>query len=295
MKKIIALVLALFSLCAEAQITINIGGGNRDRVVDGRRGMDRDRRGTTYLDAGSTAKIYVPGYILDMHPTSIRFDGNSYVRVQYSNNREATILGLRSTNGTQVVMTYKWTEKTETGSKFHEETYSFPVVVNRVDPESITIRQMYTVGWGKVVNLSPSLYPDYAECGFSYDSENPKVAQVSYGLIRGESLGETTITVRTSNGLSASALVRVVVPPCESVKFDNTNKKFGKVGDEQHLSARFTPEHAEPVLSWESSDPNIAYVDENNVLHAVGEGKVTITLHSDNGEKYHRKYKIKAK
>ncbi len=51
-----------------------------------------------------------------------------------------------------------------------------------------------------------------------------------------------------------------------------------KVGGTHPLYAKFTPEYLIGDLTWESSDPDIAYVDENGVVHGVLAGKATITV-----------------
>jgi len=50
------------------------------------------------------------------------------------------------------------------------------------------------------------------------------------------------------------------------------------VGKTHPLYAVFTPEYLIGDLTWESTDPDIAYVDENGVVHGVLAGKVTITV-----------------
>ena len=50
------------------------------------------------------------------------------------------------------------------------------------------------------------------------------------------------------------------------------------VGKTHPLYAKFTPEYLIGDLTWESTDPDIAYVDENGIVHGILTGKATITV-----------------
>lgn len=57
-----------------------------------------------------------------------------------------------------------------------------------------------------------------------------------------------------------------------------------KVGESQTITVKLTPKQAETILTWQTSDPNVATVDETGTVTAAGEGKATITATAENGK-----------
>ncbi len=57
-----------------------------------------------------------------------------------------------------------------------------------------------------------------------------------------------------------------------------------KVGESQQLNVKLTPKQAETTLTWQTSDPTVATVDENGTVTATGEGRATITATAENGK-----------
>ncbi len=55
-----------------------------------------------------------------------------------------------------------------------------------------------------------------------------------------------------------------------------------KVGASHQLYTKFTPDYFVGDLTWESTDPDIAYVDHNGVVHGKLAGKATITVSCEN-------------
>ena len=57
------------------------------------------------------------------------------------------------------------------------------------------------------------------------------------------------------------------------------------VDDTEQLIATIVPENAtNKKVSWESSNPNVATVDENGVVTAILSGKTTITVTTKDGK-----------
>ncbi|WP_432649957.1 InlB B-repeat-containing protein [Huintestinicola sp.] len=64
--------------------------------------------------------------------------------------------------------------------------------------------------------------------------------------------------------------------PCRSIELDKTELEL-VVGGKETLTAKTTPADTTDPVNWESSDENVATVDENGIVTAVAEGKATIT------------------
>ena len=70
---------------------------------------------------------------------------------------------------------------------------------------------------------------------------------------------------------------KYVQPAAESVSLNKTELDM-HIGDQDvKLKASVMPEDADQAVTWKSSDPSVASVDENGWVKAVGEGTATIT------------------
>ena len=89
----------------------------------------------------------------------------------------------------------------------------FTIYVDPSDPTNITLQSSLTLNVGDFATLTPTLYPSGAETELSWSSSNSSVASVSAsGKVFGGEAGSANITVRTSNGLSATCRVTVRNP-----------------------------------------------------------------------------------
>ena len=137
-----------------------------------------------------------------------------------------------------------------------------------------------TLNVGDTVLLMPVITKG-AVTGFTYSSSAPEVAAVSEdGTLSALSMGVATVTVTTSNNLTANLKVTVEDPYYpQNAELTNAPSSM-KVGETLQLQWKVTPSEAEADFGWESSNADIAYVDEAGVLHAVGMGYATITATS---------------
>ena len=96
---------------------------------------------------------------------------------------------------------------------FFSAAEDFMIYVDPSDPTNITLQSSLTLNVGDFATLTPTLYPAGAETQLSWSSSNSSVASVSSsGKVFGEEAGSANITVRTSNGLSATCRVTVRNP-----------------------------------------------------------------------------------
>ncbi|MDE6338298.1 MAG: Ig-like domain-containing protein, partial [Muribaculaceae bacterium] len=133
------------------------------------------------------------------------------------------------------------------------------------------------------VLISPT---DATNHNLVWTSSNPEIAEVATdGLIRGVSAGKAVITATTTDGSDISAQCKVIVNPIliESITLDHSEWNC-KVGDSFSLTATVLPENAtDKSISWTSSDPNVATVDENGNVTAVNVGECTVTASAADG------------
>ena len=120
----------------------------------------------------------------------------------------------------------------------------------------------------------------------TWSSSNPSVASVDQnGKVNGLTSGKTTITVTTSNGKQASCEVNVRVS-ISSVTLSESKVEL-EVNADTTLVATINPENTseDKTLTWSSSDPSVASVDQNGKVSGLTSGKTTITVTTSNGKK----------
>lgn len=124
---------------------------------------------------------------------------------------------------------------------------------------------------------------------YTWVSADEQIATVQNGTVKGIAPGETTVTCTTElpegKQLSASLKVRVV-EPVKTLKIETKTNTPVNVGEKLAIEYTIQPENAtDKSLTWESSDPAIATVDNAGVVTAVAPGKVTISAATNDGSK----------
>ncbi len=105
----------------------------------------------------------------------------------------------------------------------------------------------------------------------------------SQGEVTAVGSGSATITATTTNGLTAKCNVYVTAIEAESLTFINTDFDL-LVADSKQMEVAFEPSNTtETDLIWISSNPDVATVDKNGTITAVGSGTAIITAMADNG------------
>ena len=115
-----------------------------------------------------------------------------------------------------------------------------------------------------------------------WSSSDESIATVdAEGNVTAVEAGEAyiTATVKGKNALTATTLVRVAVTPT-GVEAPETLELVTNGENAKNLDAKIVPEDATGVkLAYESSDENVATVDENGVVTAVADGECVITAY----------------
>lgn len=114
-----------------------------------------------------------------------------------------------------------------------------------------------------------------------WTSSNEEVVTVDEaGLVTAVGAGEADITVSVSDAnISSTTHVKVVITPT-GVEAPDSIELVTNGENSKALGAKMTPEDATEVkLAYESSDENVATVDENGVVTAVADGECVITTY----------------
>ena len=152
-------------------------------------------------------------------------------------------------------------------------------------PTSVKIpgERAYTIGTYDTVQLSTAIQPaTAAEAKITWKSSNGSVASVtSSGKVTGLTAGTAYISA-SSAGKSDKIKVTVKKGGMPTgVNIAGALSYHLKVGQAQNLSASFEPSTAFGGLTWESTNPMVASVDQQGHVTAIRPGKAAILAKSD--------------
>ena len=153
-----------------------------------------------------------------------------------------------------------------------------------LDYAQVTLREGDT--WQLTATVEPA---EAVNKTVYWESSDQAVATVDEtGLVRAVGGGEAAITVRTEEG-GFTAECQVIVEEAEdpvveatSVRLSDTEIRLTE-GESHHLTAMVEPENAtDKTLSWESSQPSVADVDQDGNVMAYAEGYALVTVRTAN-------------
>lgn len=144
---------------------------------------------------------------------------------------------------------------------------------------------------GETTALKAIITPENAtNKNVSWSSSDEKIATVKDGVITAVAEGKAAITVTTEDG-NKTAVCNVTVsgekPDIISVTGVSLDRGEAalKIGETTTLTAAITPENAtNKNVNWSSSDEKVATV-KSGVVTAISEGKATITVTTEDGNK----------
>ena len=152
------------------------------------------------------------------------------------------------------------------------------VTVSAKEVTSVSIKSSLSLDVGDSYTLTPTVTPSDAKTSYTWSSDNSGVAAVSqYGVVTAKSAGIANITVKTTNGKSATCLVTVSA----KVKLSKTKAIIEK-GKTLTLKATVTPSNLpDKSVTWKSSNTKVATVTSAGKVKGVKTGTVTITCTSN--------------
>ena len=163
-----------------------------------------------------------------------------------------------------------------------EKDKSVAVTEVRLDKSATTLVE------GDTEELMATVMPENAtDKGIEWKSSDESVATVSQtGLVTALKEGSSAITVITNDGgfkATCDVTVNKKVIAVTSVVLGNTELTLVE-GEEEKLAVAVTPENAtDKSVVWESGNESAATVSQEGLVTAVGEGKATITVKTNDG------------
>ena len=158
---------------------------------------------------------------------------------------------------------------------------------------SVTLNKSeMTLGLGQTYTIKAEITPQDSNVTLTWKSSNKNAATVnSKGKISAKGEGRTTITVKTSDGKTASCKITVKKAP-DSVSLNKTSAILG-VKQTCTLQAELTPSDSYTYLNWSSSDSTIVSVDKNGRVTAKKVGTAVVTVKTSNGKYAHCTFTVK--
>lgn len=199
----------------------------------------------------------------------------------------STIVGLKESPKSFTMRMYysiTWMYPGDNTKYVEQSEYLFYVKVVDDGPKDLTAISLPAtkkVREGNSITLTPTLTPSNAKTSLTWSSSNDKIATVSQnGKVEGLKAGKTTITVKASNGLSASCDVTVTGQP-SGVRISAQSNQV-TIGFGIPVKATVVPADAETTLKWEVDNSDIASISSGGYLKAKGEGTVTVKVTTSN-------------
>ena len=151
----------------------------------------------------------------------------------------------------------------------------------QVSPATLSLTE------GETATISAKVLPEDARYdGISWSSSNTGVATVQNGLVKAVAPGNATITAKAGEvSGTASVAVKAKIIAVTGVSLDKTSLTLTE-GDTQTLKATVSPDNAsDKSVTWTSSAPTVATVDDTGKVTAVKAGEATITVKTKDGGK----------
>jgi len=143
---------------------------------------------------------------------------------------------------------------------------------------------------GQTVQLIATVLPKNAtNKSIAWKSSDESVATVDQnGNVIAKAIGNATVKVTTEDGGYTSACLVTIsekIIPVASVSLDNDRLNLIEGGTAK-LTATVLPEDAtNKNVTWSSSDPSIASVDQSGNIKVFNEGTATVTVTTEDGNK----------
>ena len=159
-----------------------------------------------------------------------------------------------------------------------------PVEVRMPAPSSVTIdKSVLQLYVGDKHALTVTIYPENAVTTLKWGSEDPSIATISdTGVVEAISEGYTAVYVQTDNWMGDRIEVYVGLLPPTSIELDDVALGLGET---LSLNPTLLPEGSTSILTWSSSKPEIASIDQNGIVSANKTGSARITATASNGVK----------
>lgn len=247
------------------------------------------------MSVGETQTFYLPSSVTSKDLKSVTFysNGISYVQVTSYTNYSVTVKAIKAFSS-PIIVRCDYRYFVRSGSYTYETSgaYDYRITVvgsgggdSGIEPTSIKFSStVKAIEVGESVQLTPTVLPANAEYTLTWSISDKYVATISQdGLLTGKSVGAADLKVKADNGVYAMLRVVVSEPKPTSVSVSPSSVTLTE-GQSRYLTATVYPSNASQLVTWTSSNANIASVSSSGKVTAVKAGTVIITAKTSNGK-----------
>lgn len=231
---------------------------------------------TTSIEAGQSEQLTATVLPANADNKSVTWSSNNTAVATVDNNGNVSALAA----GTATI-----TVTTADGNKTATCTVTVTAPAAPIDVQSISMKSSTTIAIGASETLTVTYTPADANTGkaVTWTSSNTSVATVdNSGKVTGVAAGSATITATSTTDptITASCNVTVQAIAVTNVSLNKSTINL-QVGGNETLTATVLPDNAtNKNLTWSSSAPAIASVDQTGKVTAHAAGSATITVAS---------------
>ena len=247
------------------------------------------------MSVGETQTFYLPSSVTSKDLKSVTFysNGISYVQVTSYTNYSVTVKAIKAFSS-PIIVRCDYRYFVRSGSYTYETSgaYDYRITVvgsggggSGIEPTSIKFSStVKAIEVGESVQLTPTVLPANAEYTLTWSISDKYVATISQdGLLTGKSAGAADLKVKADNGVYAMLRVVVSEPKPTSVSVSPSSVTLTE-GQSRYLTATVYPSNASQLVTWTSSNANIASVSSSGKVSAVNAGTAIITAKTSNGK-----------
>ena len=247
------------------------------------------------MSVGETKTFYLPSSVTSKDLKSVTFysNGISYVQVTSYTNYSVTVKAIKAFSS-PIIVRCDYRYFVRSGSYTYETSgaYDYRITVvgsggggSGIEPTSIKFSStVKAIEVGESVQLTPTVLPANAEYTLTWSISDKYVATISHdGLLTGNSVGAADLKVKADNGVYAMLRVVVSEPKPTSVSVSPSSVTLTE-GQSRYLTATVYPSNASQLVTWTSSNANIASVSSSGKVTAVNAGTAIITAKTSNGK-----------
>ena len=247
------------------------------------------------MSVGETQTFYLPSSVTSKNLKSVTFysNGISYVQVTSYTNYSVTVKAIKAFSS-PIIVRCDYRYFVRSGSYTYETSgaYDYRITVvgsggggSSIEPTSIKFSStVKAIEVGESVQLTPTVLPANAEYTLTWSISDKYVATISQdGLLTGKSVGAADLKVKADNGVYAMLRVVVSEPKPASVSVSPSSVTLTE-GQSRYLTATVYPSNASQLVTWTSSNANIASVSSSGKVTAVNAGTAIITAKTSNGK-----------
>ncbi len=142
------------------------------------------------------------------------------------------------------------------------------------------------LGEGTSRKLALTLDPPEADETITWTTDDATVATVDKeGNVAAKGIGDAVVTATTERGISATATIKVVNKGKEVTAIQMAKPSIELYeGNAMTLEYKLEPKNPEDAtITWTTSDPAVAYVNDSGLLVAEKPGKITMTATASSG------------